>query len=1709
MKRPLSVILILAMIVSLFAGLAITASAASLSLTFSLTSNPGSWPTATSTTLTDYTYTLDGVYYTFALKNVKQISGYLMLTQPAALGLPAISGKTLTKVVAHNSSGCSTSVNVGVSSSDSSASYISGGDAQKWATQGSSYTYNLSGTSANTMYYLYVTSKNAQITSLELTYEDEGAPACTHENTTLTGAVAASCTTDGYTGDYICDDCGAIATAGEVIPATGHVDANSDDVCDVCGAVSYTVADSVFVGDRIVLVAAYDDKYYAMKNDNTTISNALAATEVTVSGNEVLFGEADVVWTVEAGSSEGSYLLKSSDDKYVSWISGTTTKLAETGADFTVTGGAGTSSVLLTNTAGTEDVRGLIFRDNVGALQFRAYNTENATQSGYSDVLTIYAVSHEHVPTAADAVAATCTTAGHSAGSVCSVCGKVLPGTEEIPALGHDWVAGTPVAVTCTEDGYTPYTCSRCSETKVDDVVEATGHVYADGICSVCGDIITAGWYLVDDYSDLSNGIYAIISTNYYAFNGTITSGHGQHTEAAFSFDENGYATAAPEGTLQLTFASTANGFTLYNETLGYFYATKASSGGLAWRDSEDSGWSFSADGGLYTANNAHLRSYNDTFRTYAGNSNNPVYLAKLLHAHAAEAVAAVPATCTEPGATAGTVCSICGEILSGCEEIAALGHDWSAGTPVAATCTEDGYTPYSCSRCEESKQEDIVPALGHDWIAGTPVVADGVTDGYTPYTCSRCDATKQDDIVHNYVCGVCTVCGAQTFAVANSVSVGDRIVLVAAYNSKYYAMANDNATVYNSLVATEVTVSGSEVAFGDADVVWKVVAGSAEGSYRLQDKDGKYISWTSGTALSLSNTGADFTVTCGEGTSSILPVGDSTRGLVFRDSATSGPYFRAYPYSTATQDKYSTVLTIYTIPAGAHTAEAVAAVPATCTAAGSTAGTVCSVCGKVLSGCEEIAALGHDLGAPTDNNNGTHTQTCNRCSEVITSDCSLTATEPGGNEFECSVCGHTVNLTQFTKTTTVANGSLIVIYHPTSGKALSATASGTKLAAVTVPPDYYSGSKLCLPEGAAIMTVVDYNSATGEFHLAIDDNGVTKYLTSGATGSSLSFAALADPDYALWEIDTTTGLVLKNVNAAYNGKGQSLEYYNNFITYSHNTTAAFQMELFTGNANCTHENTTLAGFVPATCTTDGYTGDEVCDDCGATVSYGSVLPATGHTYVDGVCTVCGAEEPAGLTGNYYIAAKRSTGNYQWMTNDLGTASTKRYQAEDSGLTVLPAEIASDVDNAKLWRLELQQDGTYLLSSNGSYSTWSSGNSANLGETGAAITITANGDAVQMTISDGARYLSLNSSATNNYFAYYTGSQINDLYLVPVTACLNHIPTCVDNGDGTHDEVCSVCGAVLTAGLAHTFDVGVCTFCGAVDTSAIELKIDTASLTLYEDIVVNFTASVPEGLTDPYMVIEMNGQSYTLQASREDDQGRLVFEFLNLTPDMMGDNIKATLYATTEGGQLVHFCKPEYSIKQYCTNVMAAYPDDQKLQTLLADMLVYGAATQRFTGHNADSLVTAGLDLSAASTFTNLTDTDQSTSETTDANIHWTGAGLECGSRMSMYFTLTTAAGDATSVEVTINGRTTVYEYADMMTDDPTVCRVVFRGISASEYGDVVTAVLKNNGTPVQTLTYSVNSYVYSKQNDTAVENLAQLVKAIYNYGKSAKDYLN
>ena len=64
----------------------------------------------------------------------------------------------------------------------------------------------------------------------------------------------------------------------------------------------------------------------------------------------------------------------------------------------------------------------------------------------------------------------------------------------------------------------------------------------------------------------------------------------------------------------------------------------------------------------------------------------------------------------------------------------------------------------------------------------------------------------------------------------------------------------------------------------------------------------------------------------------------------------------------------------------------------------------------------------------------------------------------------------------------------------------------------------------------------------------------------------------------------------------------------------------------------CSHRQTEIRNAKEATCTENGYNGDTYCKSCGARIVKGTVISATGHSYVNGVCTVCGDTQVTAFT---------------------------------------------------------------------------------------------------------------------------------------------------------------------------------------------------------------------------------------------------------------------------------------------------------------------------------------------------------------------------------------------------------------------------------------------------------------------------------------------
>ena len=113
------------------------------------------------------------------------------------------------------------------------------------------------------------------------------------------------------------------------------------------------------------------------------------------------------------------------------------------------------------------------------------------------------------------------------------------------------------------------------------------------------------------------------------------------------------------------------------------------------------------------------------------------------------ETVPAKEATCTEAGYTEKVVCAICGKVLSESTEIPATGHNMVSGTPVAPTCSAEGYTVYTCANgCGTTEKKDIVPAKGHNLQLVDSKDATCTEAGYKKYACANgCGETKTETI--------------------------------------------------------------------------------------------------------------------------------------------------------------------------------------------------------------------------------------------------------------------------------------------------------------------------------------------------------------------------------------------------------------------------------------------------------------------------------------------------------------------------------------------------------------------------------------------------------------------------------------------------------------------------------------------------------------------------------------------------------------------------------------------------------------------------------------------------------------------------------------------------------------------------------------------------------------------------------------------------
>ena len=276
---------------------------------------------------------------------------------------------------------------------------------------------------------------------------------------------------------------------------------------------------------------------------------------------------------------------------------------------------------------------------------------------------------------------------------------------------------------------------------------------------------------------------------------------------------------------------------------------------------------------------------------------------------------------------------------------------------------------------------------------------------------------------------------------------------------------------------------------------------------------------------------------------------------------------------------------------ADGHTLTAVAEVPATCEETGVKAHWVCSVCGKLFSDAEgknettlealTIGVLGHDYGEAA---------------------WTWTGYESAKATFTCSRdASHVEEVTA------------AVTSEITTPASCESTGVRTYTATVTFQGKNYTDTRTeVLPAlghawGEPVWTWTGYGAAEASFACA-RDAGHVKVLPASITS----------------EVTTQPGCSTEGVRT-----------YTATVTLDGKNYTDTRTETLPSLGH----KTQLVGAKAATCTEDGYTGDEVCTVCGETVKKGEVIPALGHKtqlvgakaatctedgYTgDEVCTVC------------------------------------------------------------------------------------------------------------------------------------------------------------------------------------------------------------------------------------------------------------------------------------------------------------------------------------------------------------------------------------------------------------------------------------------------------------------------------------------------------
>ncbi|MBR6825298.1 MAG: hypothetical protein IKM59_01995 [Oscillospiraceae bacterium] len=357
---------------------------------------------------------------------------------------------------------------------------------------------------------------------------------------------------------------------------------------------------------------------------------------------------------------------------------------------------------------------------------------------------------------------------------------------------------------------------------------------------------------------------------------------------------------------------------------------------------------------------------------------------------------------------------------------------------------------------------------------------------------------------------------------------------------------------------------------------------------------------------------------------------------------------------------------------------------------------------------------------------------------------------------------------------------------------------------------------------------------------------------------------------------------------------------------------------------------------------------------------------------------------------------------------------------------------------------------------------------------------------------------------------------------------LGHDYKYVDNGNGTHTEVCGRCNKTRNTG-AHTIENGTCTLCGSGAT-APEIDSNVTifhSLNLASDISINYavSASAMTGYDSCYMECKLpqyTGNTLTGTTTVK-IQPRLngnyyYFTLTGVTAIQMGDVVEAVLHMTKDGKETVS-ATDSYSVAQYAYTQLNRTEDAKALKSLCADLLRYGAAAQVYKQYRTDALVNREMTQAQLAYLSNLDtltfgNNNEILNDLSNPVITWVGKSLNLESKVELRFIFDASRYGGPVEDLTLKVTYVNYEgkLAEAEVTGPKVYNAAknqyafdFDGLLAAELRSAVTVAVYAGDVPLSaSMRYSADTYGHNKSG-----NLLALCKALVAYSDSALTYFN